>query len=97
MSIIGQGRSLTLVRGHSDFKVKCLTFGLHTQVSDSGPHGPLVIIFLHLFYLVKCGLSVHILKRKLQGYYSGSLCLKAKLNIQWTVLEKVTHFKTFVT
>ena len=25
-----------------DFKVKCLTFGLYTQVSDSGPHGPLV-------------------------------------------------------
>ena len=31
-----------LVKGHSDFKVKCLTFGLYTQVSDSGPHGPLV-------------------------------------------------------
>ena len=26
-----------LVKGHSDFKVKCLTFGLYTQVSDSGP------------------------------------------------------------
>ena len=32
-----------LVKGHSDFKVKCLTFGLYTQVSDSGPLGPLVI------------------------------------------------------
>ena len=42
MSIKGQGHSLTLVKGHSDFKVKCLTFGLYTQVSDSGPHGPLV-------------------------------------------------------
>ena len=42
MSIKGQGHSLTLVRGHSDFKVKCLTFGLYTQVSDSGPYGPLV-------------------------------------------------------
>ena len=31
-----------LVKGHSDFKVKCLTFGLYTQVSDSGPLGPLV-------------------------------------------------------
>ena len=31
------------VKGHSDFKVKCLTFGLYTQVSDSGPHGPLVL------------------------------------------------------
>ena len=46
MSIKGQGHSLTLVKGHSDFKVKCLTFGLYTQVSDSGPHGPLVIIIL---------------------------------------------------
>ena len=34
-----------LVKGHSDFKVKCLTFGLYTQVSDSGPLGPLVIYF----------------------------------------------------
>ena len=42
MSIEGQGHSLTLVKGHSDFKVKCLTFGLYTQVSDSGPLGPLV-------------------------------------------------------
>ena len=33
---------MTLVKGHSDFKVKCLTFGLYTQVSDSGPLGPLV-------------------------------------------------------
>ena len=32
-----------LVKGHSDFKVKCLTFGLYTQVSDSGPLGPLVM------------------------------------------------------
>ena len=39
---LSQGLSLTLVRGHSDFKVKCLTFGLYTQVSDSGPDGPLV-------------------------------------------------------
>ena len=31
-----------LVKGHSDFRVKCLTFGLFTQVSDSGPLGPLV-------------------------------------------------------
>ena len=32
-----------LVKGHSDFKVKCLTFGLYTQVSDSGPLGPLYV------------------------------------------------------
>ena len=31
------------VKGHSDFKVKCLTFGLYTQVSDSGPLGPIVL------------------------------------------------------
>ena len=43
MSIEGQGHSLTLVKGHSDFRVKCLTFGLYTQVSDSGPLGPLVV------------------------------------------------------
>ena len=42
LSIKGQGHSLTLVKGHSDFRVKCLTFGLYTQVSHSGPHGPLV-------------------------------------------------------
>ena len=42
LSIKGQGQSLTLVKGQSDFKVKCLTFGLYTQVSNSGPHGPLV-------------------------------------------------------
>ena len=28
---------MTLVKDHSDFKVKCLTFGLYTQESDSGP------------------------------------------------------------
>ena len=44
MSIKSQGHSLTLVKGHSDFKVKCLTFGLYTQVSNSGPHGPLVFL-----------------------------------------------------
>ena len=43
MSINDQGHSLTLVKGHSDFKVKCLNFGLYTQVSDSGPLGPLVV------------------------------------------------------
>ena len=40
--IKGQGHSLALVKGNSDFKVKCLSFGLYTQVSDSGPLGPLV-------------------------------------------------------
>ena len=44
LSIKGQGHSLTLVKGHSDFQVKCLTFGLYTQVSNSGPHDPLVVL-----------------------------------------------------
>ena len=48
MSIKGQGHSLTLVKGHSDFKVKCLTFGLYTQVSDSGPLGPLVSFLMEI-------------------------------------------------
>ena len=46
LSIKAQGHSLTLVKGHSDFKVKFLTFGLYTQVSYSGPHGPLVILLI---------------------------------------------------
>ena len=45
MSIKGQGHSLTSVKGHSDFKVKMFDFGLYTQVSDSGPHGPLVFFW----------------------------------------------------
>ena len=42
-----------LVKGHSDFKVKCLTFGLYTQVSDSGPLGPLVLCCLTNFCQTK--------------------------------------------
>ena len=33
---VSKYHSLTLVKGHSDFKVRCLTFGLYTQVSHSG-------------------------------------------------------------
>ena len=57
MSIKGQGHSLTLVEGHSDFKVKCLIFGLYTQVSDSGPHVPLVYsrITFHRYSLCHYG------------------------------------------
>ena len=44
---------LTLVRGHSDFKVKWLTFGLYTQVRDSGPHGPLELLF-RILSMCKC-------------------------------------------
>ena len=36
---------MTLVKDHSDFKVKCLSFGLYDQVSDLGPLGPLVFYF----------------------------------------------------
>ena len=46
--------SLTLVKGHSDFEVKCLTFGVYTQVSDSGPLGPLVYVVFHNFKTPKC-------------------------------------------
>ena len=46
MSIKSQGHSLILVKGHSDFKVKCLTFGLLSQVSDIGPQGPIVLAHL---------------------------------------------------
>ena len=48
MSIKSQGHSLILVKGQSDFKVKCLTFGLYTQVSNSGPQGPLVLRYFLL-------------------------------------------------
>ena len=63
MSIEGQGHSLTLVKGHSDFKVKCLTFGLYTQVSDSGPLGPLVLKFADENFVV-CFSVVKELKRQ---------------------------------
>ena len=52
MSINGQCHSLTLIKGHSDFEVKCLTFGLYTQVSDSGPLGPLVLFSNSSIFLV---------------------------------------------
>ena len=54
MSISGQGHSLTLVKGHSDFKVKCLNLGLYTQVSDSGPLGPLVYNILVACFVFLC-------------------------------------------
>ena len=46
-----------LVKGHSDFKVKCLTFGLYTQVSDSGPLGPLVF---HILIIIVAGILINI-------------------------------------
>ena len=71
MSIEGQGHSLTLVKGHSDFKVKCLTFGLYTQVSDSGPLGPLVFFGT---------LRVNILRSA--GGWSGGVMVLGKLPVQ---------------
>ena len=53
-----QGHSLTLVKGHSDFKVKCLTFGLFTQVSDSGPLGPLVLFFFFAHLSTECSFPI---------------------------------------
>ena len=85
MSIKGQGHSFTLVKVHSDFKVKCLTFGLYTQVSDSGPLGPLVLNvqiryasatndFHRIVYtLVRTGLF---------GKDLSQLCFKLNLNKQ---------------
>ena len=69
-----------LVKGHSDFKVKCLTFGLYTQVSDSGPLGPLVnrvllpylpiykTIFSHAYFKRKVFFH-QISKEKSAAYY----------------------------
>ena len=46
-----RSRSLfDLVKGHSDFKVKLFDFGRYTQVSDSGPHGPLVL-YIRTYFL----------------------------------------------
>ena len=44
-----------LVKGHSDFKVKCLTFGLYTQVSDSG-----LLVLLFVTSLERHKVSLHI-------------------------------------
>ena len=49
-----------LVKGHSDVKVKCLTFGLYTQVSDSGPLGPLVCLFNALLSKGSCVQTNHL-------------------------------------
>ena len=67
MSINGQGHSLTLVKGHSDFKVKCLTFGLYTQVSDSGPLGPLVLYIVTIETTLNILLRSYLLTRNEMG------------------------------
>ena len=76
MSIKGQGHSLTLVIGHSDFKVKCLTFGLYTEVSDSGPHGPLVCL---------CKKTIELFPLKVYAY-SLYRVLKSWNKQMWAVL-----------
>ena len=59
---------MTLVKGQSDFKVKCLTVGLYTQVSDSGPLGPLVLTFLQaLFRLLMFRLIVELIQGGPEG------------------------------
>ena len=66
MNIKSQGHSLILVKGHSDFKVKCLTLGLYTQVSDSGPQGPLV----------------HCLSEKIRLYVASESCARQKIHMK---------------
>ena len=94
MSIKGQGHSLTLVKGHSDFEVKCLTFGLYIQVSDSGPLGPLVFELLstligkNLLQEQKILLKVHPILKELLSYDTTV--------IQWTKLCHKNHMTTCV-
>ena len=57
-----------LVKGHSDFKVKCLTFGLYTQVSDSGPLGPLVLYSRRRRVVLCCA-------------FRPSVCLDVRLSV----------------
>ena len=58
MSIKGQRHSLNLAKGHSDFKVKLLDFGLYSQVSDSGPHGPLVLNYPCYCPFISCSAQI---------------------------------------
>ena len=53
-----QGHSLTLVNGHSDFKVKCLTLACILR-----PHGPLVQICIYDFniFFPYCHKPTHIM------------------------------------
>ena len=74
MSINGQGHSLTLVKGHSDFKVKCLNLGLYTQVSDSGPLGPLVIFRATYIKRLLFVLSFLVCNVTLRHFYNEVFC-----------------------
>ena len=51
MSIKVQGQSLTLVKGHSDFKVKCLTFACILRWVIQGL---LVLLFLDIIWNLEC-------------------------------------------
>ena len=98
----GQGHSLTLVKGHSDFKVKCLTFGLYTQVSDSGPLGPLVFWWdgVGVGGAVKGFQNTHSFKFRDQGtkavlqfFLNQSACAKLalKLGIAKLQIQGLSH------
>ena len=82
MSIKSQGHSLILVKGHSDFKVKCLTFGLYTQVSDSGPQGPLVyggvLIYMHVSMVSRTKEAEKRNERQFTVTFSVLTCIKLK-------------------
>ena len=79
-----------LVKGHSDVKVKCLTFGLYTQVSDSGPLGPLVYCFsekkdlmVHVNPLVSEFIKCH---NPIKMQQSGELLLKRIPGLAYVML-----------
>ena len=72
---------MILVKGHSDFKVKCLSFGLYTQVSDSGPLGPLVIL-LYPFSPLSPSLWE-------TARYRLKYCLKGPLNPKQPTNQKI--------
>ena len=91
MSIKGQGHSLTLVKGHSDFKVECLACGLYTQVSDSGPLGPLVCdLNFDRWKNKMLDKSEHIIvfSRKLETHFAKAAYQSAPL-----ILHMSTHVK----
>ena len=88
MSIKSQGHSLILVKGHSDFKVKCLTFGLYIQVSNSGPQGPLV----HNLELQNAGLLMlkGIYIKKIKGNFCAQKSKKISIVIKNVILSEKT-------
>ena len=53
MSIKGQDHSLTLAKGHSEFKVKCLTLGFIIRWAFQGLMA-LLLFFFYYFFLIFC-------------------------------------------